>query len=82
MSAPYESDILQPPGLYGYSDVTPFGRKILARTTEIKDRLTGMRQQRDSLIHNITYLEGALEDLDYVQSIWSGAQNNSPHLEE
>lgn len=77
VSAPYESDIMQPPGLYGFSDVTPFGRKILARTTEIKERLNAMRQQRDGLSHNITYLEGALEDLDYVQSIWSGAQNNS-----
>lgn len=77
ITAPYESDILQPPGLYGFSEVTPFGRKILARQTEIKERLTGMRQQRDSLAHNITYLEGALEDLDYIQSIWSGAQNNS-----
>jgi hypothetical protein len=80
MTAPYESDILQPPGLYGFSDVTPFGRKVLARTTEIKERLNGMRQQRDSLVHNITYLEGALEDLDYIHSIWAGAQDNSPHL--
>lgn len=75
--APHESDIMQPPGLYGYTDVKPFGRKILARKSEIHDRLTGMRQQRDSLIHNITYLEGASEDIDYFQSIHSGAQDNS-----
>jgi hypothetical protein len=77
VSAPYESDIMQPPGLYGYSDVGPFGRKILARTTEIKERVNSMRQQRDSLIHNLTYLEGALEDLDYVTSIHAGVQDNS-----
>ena len=76
MSAPYESDIMQPPALYGFSEVTPFGRKILARTNEIKERLNGMRTQRDGLNHQITYLEGALEDLDYVASIWGGAQNN------
>lgn len=70
--APHESDIMQPPGLYGFSEVTPFGRKVLARITEIKDRLNGMRSQRDQLVHNITYLEGALEDLDYIQSIWLG----------
>lgn len=70
--APNESDIMQPPGLYGYSDVTPFGRKILAREKEISDRLSGMRGERDRLTHNITYLEGALEDIDYVKSIWLG----------
>lgn len=77
ISAPYESDIMQPPGLYGYSEVTPFGRKIIARTQELKERLTGLRSQRDTLNTNITYLEGALEDIDYVASIWGGVQNNS-----
>lgn len=77
ISAPYESDIMQPPGLYGYSEVTPFGRKLIARTQELKDRLNAMRQQRDSLTQNITYLEGALEDVDYISAIWGGVQNNS-----
>jgi hypothetical protein len=77
ISAPYESDIMQPPGLYGFSEVTPFGRKLIARTQELKDRLTAMRQQRDGLSHSITYLEGALEDIDYVTAIWGGVQNNS-----
>lgn len=70
--APYESDILQPPPLYGFSDSTPFGRKIAAREKELKDRLAPMRQQRDQLNQNILYLEGALEDVDYFKSIWSG----------
>lgn len=70
--APNESDIMQSPGLYGFSEVTPFGRKIIARQQEIKDRLNSMRQQRDQLAHNITYLEGAVEDLDYIHSIWIG----------
>lgn len=73
--APKESDIMQSPGLYGFSEVTPFGRKVLARKTEIVERLNGLRQQRDQLSHNITYLEGALEDLDYIHSIWGGAQS-------
>ena len=70
--APNESDIMQPPGLYGFSEVTPLGRKVLAREKEINDRLGPMRQQRDQLNHGITYLEGALEDLDYFKSIWLG----------
>lgn len=72
VSAPNESDIMQSPGLYGFSEVTPFGRKILAREQEIKERVNGMKAQRDQLNHNITYLEGAVEDLDYVKSIWLG----------
>lgn len=72
VSAPNESDIMQAPGLYGYSEVTPFGRKILARETEIKERINGMRAEAQKLQHNITYLEGACEDIDYVKSIWLG----------
>lgn len=73
--APNESDIMQSPGLYGFSEVTPFGRKILAREAEIKARVNEMKQQRDHLNHNIAYLEGATEDLDYVKSIWLGVGN-------
>jgi len=72
VSAPHESDIMQPPGLYGFSEVTPFGRKVLAREKELKDRINAMRQQREQLNHSITYLEGAVEDLDYIKSIWLG----------
>lgn len=71
---PTESDLMQPPPLYGYSDNTPFHRKLHVRAQELKDRIGGMRIERDKLIHNITYLEGALEDIDYMQSIWGGAQ--------
>lgn len=70
--APNESDIMQSPGLYAYSDVTPMGRKILAREVEIKGRLEGMKAERAKLDHNITYLEGAVEDVDYFKSIWMG----------
>jgi hypothetical protein len=70
--APNESDIMQPPGLYGFSEVTPFGRKILARKKELKDRVAQMTAQRDALSQNIAYLQGAVEDIDYVESIWIG----------
>lgn len=76
---PNESDLDQPPALYGFDDSTPFLRKIAVREKELKDRVNGMRQQRDQLIQNITYLEGALEDIDYVKSIWGGAQS-APRL--
>ena len=72
VSAPHESDIMQAPGLYGYSEVTPFGRKILAREQEIKGRIEQMTAERNRLDHNINYLSGAVEDIDYVKSIWLG----------
>lgn len=77
MMAPYESDIMQPPGLYGLSEVTQFGRKMLARKVELEARVRDLKAQRDNSATQITYLEGALEDLDYVNQIFGGVQNNS-----
>ena len=77
MMAPYESDIMQPPGLYGFSEVTQFGRKLLARKVELEQRVRDLKNQRDTSTTQITYLEGALEDLDYFSAIFIGVQNNS-----
>lgn len=76
VSAPHESDIMQSPALYAYVDSTPFGRKIMARRQEVLGRIGPMTQQRDQLNHSITYLQGAQEDLDYFESIWSGVAND------
>lgn len=72
--APHESDIMQHAPLYGFSDVTPFGRKVLTRKKELQDRVNAARQQIAQLQHTVTYLEGALEDIDYVSQIWGGVQ--------
>ena len=77
MWAPYESDIMQPPGLYGYSDVTEFGRKMRTRRDELKERLAPMEQQEKQLHESVLYLKGALEDNDYLISIHLGVQDNS-----
>lgn len=74
VNVPYESDLAQHPPLYGYDDSTPFGRKLHVRQREIQSRVDSMKAERDKLIHSITYLEGALEDLDYVKSIFGGLQ--------
>jgi hypothetical protein len=81
VSAPHESDIMQSPALYAYVDSTPFGRKIAARRQEVGGRVSGMVQQRDQLSNSITYLQGAQEDLDYFESIWSGVCNDMRRLE-
>jgi hypothetical protein len=74
---PKESDLAQPPALYGFDDSTNFMRKLCAREKELQDRINPMKQQREQLNQNITYLEGALEDIDYMKSIWGGAQSAS-----
>ena len=75
VSAPHESDIMQSPPLYAYSDSTPIGRKIFARETEVKGRVASFDQQIGQATHSKTYLQGALEDLDYFKSIWGGAMD-------
>jgi hypothetical protein len=77
VTLPFESDLEQPPGLYGYTDSTPLGRKIAARRQELAGRLAEMKRQRDSLNHSITYLEGAAEDIEYFETIWSSAQDGT-----
>lgn len=72
ISAPHESDIMQSPPLYGYADVTPFGRKLLARKKEIRDRLTHAEQQAAQIDNMMKHLRGALEDMDYFETIWLG----------
>lgn len=68
--APDESDILQPPPLYGYSDATPMGRKLAVRERELQARVDKMRSQVDELQRNIAFLDGALEDVDYTRKTW------------
>jgi len=75
VTAPHESDIMQSPPLYAYVDSTPLGRKIRARKTEVQGRVNGLDQQINQATHSKTYLQGALEDIDYFESIWSGAMD-------
>lgn len=77
ISAPDESDILQPPPLYGYSEVTPYGVKLRRRKLEIQARIAPMEQQLRQLQETITYLKGAVEDLDYQMCIQGGVHDNA-----
>jgi hypothetical protein len=74
--APHESDIMQPPALYAYQDSTPQGRKLMARRKEVADRSAGHGQQIVQHQHNQAYLNGALEDIDYQESIWIGVSTD------
>lgn len=73
---PPESDLLQPPPLYGYSVTTPMGRKLAVREREVKERLNDVKARKVRLVREldqeIDHLTGALDDLDYVRSTWTG----------
>lgn len=77
VSAPYESDIMQSPGLYAYSDSTPFGRKIHSRELELKQRIGQAEQAIHQQQQTLMYLKGALEDIDYFKSIWIGVDDRT-----
>jgi hypothetical protein len=73
---PPESDLAQPPPLYGYSDSTTMGRKVATRELEIRQRIAGLEQQGMQINQQLAYMKGALEDIDYFRQIWSSAQEH------
>lgn len=72
VSIPDESDLLQPPPLYGIHDSTPMGRKAASRKQEILGRIAQCDQALAQAGAQKTYLQGALEDLEYHSAIWGG----------
>jgi len=70
VTVPPESDLLQPPPLYGYSDATPWGRKMAARAQEVKERITALEQQVNGMQQQLVYLKGADEDISYVRQVY------------
>jgi hypothetical protein len=73
--APLESDILQPPPLYGFDKSTPRGRKLEVRRRELVGRMADLDRQIEQAKHDRVYLEGALDDIDYQQTIWNGERD-------
>lgn len=69
---PDESDLVQPPPLYGIHDSTPMGRKAASRRQEVNMRIAGAQQRMAQAQGEMTYLQGALEDIDYHANIWGG----------
>jgi hypothetical protein len=82
---PPESDLTQPPQLYGYSYTSPMGRKLMVRQTEIRERINRAQAKRAQLLRDldneISHLNGALDQLDYTLTIWANQTHieNSPH---
>lgn len=67
---PPESDLLQPPTLYGLSELHPRHIKLLARRREIEGRIAECTATIGAKQGELTFLRGAMDNLDYVFNTW------------
>jgi hypothetical protein len=72
VTIPDESDLMQPPPLYGWSESTPFARKMAARWQEVNERLGQAEPQAAQIQQQVVYLRGARENMDYMRQVWAG----------
>ncbi len=68
---PPESDIAEPPPVYGLSLGSRMSRKLMARRNELLTRISNLAQTITNASHEKTLLEGALQDLDWVNKTWA-----------
>ncbi len=61
ITVPYESDILQPPPLYGYDRNSAWIRKLEIRRHEICEKLAFIRSKRADIERRICMLQGAMD---------------------
>jgi len=73
--APLECDILQPAPLYGFDLSTPYGRKLEVRRKEIVGRIREIDARIEQDKSDRIFLAGALDDIDYHQSIWTAERD-------
>lgn len=71
VTAPYESDIMQPPPLYGVSFTTARGRKLIEREIELKGRIAAMEADEKRIREMRLQLTGAYDDNDYMLTTWT-----------
>lgn len=69
---PPESDLLRPSPRYGIDESEHWMIKLTARKAELAGRLAGAQQREASVIREVAFLQGALDDLDYMMKTWCG----------
>ncbi len=70
--APDESDILQPPPLYGYDRTSAMVRKLVVRKKEYADRMDLLKRKVEGYAQQIASLKGAIEEIEYMENTWTG----------
>ncbi len=79
---PPESDLLNPPPLYGYSITTPLGRKTEVRHRELRGRIKNLDKQISELTQQRTHLIGAMDGNEYIQARWLNPHKEAPIKEK
>jgi hypothetical protein len=67
---PPESDLAVPPPMYGISETNHRAIKWLERRRELEARLAAVNVQVQSMHHQSLFLQGAIDDIDYMQKMW------------
>lgn len=63
---PHESDLGQPPPLYGYGEATLMGRKLYHRLYEMEQSRAQMAAQRDKMAAEVIFADGAIAQVKYM----------------
>ncbi len=69
---PPESDIAEPPPVYGFCMESRKWRKFEARRNELRNRIAALKAQRIRASTDEMKLQGALEDTEYFLQTWGG----------
>lgn len=68
---PPESDLMQPPAMYGLTELNPRHIKLRARLDEFNQRLNSLVQEVNAKTMEMRFLEGARDDANYMLSSWA-----------
>jgi hypothetical protein len=72
VGVPPESDLLRPAPLYGVCETSHVHIKMLARQRELQQRIAGVQAEYNQKYHELTFLQGAIDDLNWNQQTWAG----------
>ena len=67
---PPESDLMQPPTLYGISEYHPRHAKLLARLNEFKAREAMLAGQIGAANTELMHIRGAMDNMQYIFNTW------------
>ena len=76
VTIPQESDLAQPPPLYGYCDMTPYGRKMATREDETVETMQRLEQQINAAQQQLIFMRGAHENQIYMRQIYGSVDQN------
>ena len=68
---PEESDLMQPPSMYGISEQNPRYIKIRARMDEFQARINTLNAQQQNTNLELHFLQGAMDDAKYMLQTWA-----------